>query len=45
MGVDKKEENPLNHKHTEKSLSALSNKELKEEMGELGNEMQRRGVR
>jgi hypothetical protein len=52
MSVDKKEEDPLKHKHAEKSLYALSNKELKDEMeelgkkmGELGNEMQRRGVR
>jgi predicted nucleic acid-binding Zn-ribbon protein len=41
MGMDSKEEDPLkHHKHTEKSLSALSNKELKEEMEELRKKMQ-----
>jgi Tfp pilus assembly protein PilO len=37
------EEDPLKHKHTKKSLSTLSNKELKDEMEELGKKMQELG--
>jgi hypothetical protein len=45
MSVDKKEEDPLKHKHAEKSLYALSNRELKEIMEELGKKMQELGQR
>ena len=43
MGIDKKEEGPLNQKYMEKGLAALSNKELKDGMEELGRKMQELG--
>jgi hypothetical protein len=43
MGIGSKEEAPPKHKPMEKSLAALSNEELKEEMEKLGKEMQELG--